>query len=195
MNDKDTIINKIIDNANINAEQIVNKASIKKADILRLARDQAKEYRNQVLPDINKYIDDLVLRGEVLSNLEAKKIILAKKKSIIDDVFKLVLNDLKIKENQSQYKRLIENMIKENAEDEDTIQFAETDSKLFDDKFLQALSKKLEINLKLSKTYGKFLGGVLISNKTCDKNLTLEIELDNIRDQIESKIATIIFGE
>lgn len=195
MNDKDTIINKIIDNANLKAEEIINEASLKKAEILKQARQEAKNYRSEVLPDVNDFIDDLVSRGEILSNLEAKKVILAKKKSIIDDVFKLALQDLKIKENQAKYKKLVENMIKENAEDGDLVQFSETDNKLFDDKFLQSLAKKLEINLKLDKTYGKFIGGVLISNKSCDKNLTLEIELTSIRSELESKLATLIFGE
>lgn len=195
MNDKDTIINKIIDNANLKAEEIINEASLKKAEILKQARQEAKNYRSEVLPDVNDFIDDLVSRGEILSNLEAKKVILAKKKSIIDDVFKLALQDLKIKENQAKYKKLVENMIKENAEDGDLVQFSETDNKLFDDKFLQSLAKKLEINLKLDKTYGKFIGGVLISNKSCDKNLTLEIELSSIRSELESKLATLIFGE
>lgn len=195
MNDKDAIISKIIDNANLKSQEIIKEASLEKVEILKKAREEAKNYRNQILPDINSYINELVSRGEILSNLESKKMILAKKKSIIDDVFKLALQDLKIKENQPIYKKLVEKMIKENSEDGDKIQFSETDKNLFDDKFLQSIAKKIGINLKIDKNYGKFMGGVLISNKNCDKNLTIELELENIRAKIEPKLAKTIFGE
>lgn len=195
MNDKSKIINKIIDNAKTKSKEIIDLANAEKSEILKKAKQEAKEYRLKTLPNSNELLDSLVEKGRILSNLEAKKIILSKKKEIIDEVFDLVVQDFKTKKSEKEYSLLVENMIKENAEDGDLIQFSSMDKAIFNDKFIQSLSKKFNLKLKLNQDYGKFKGGVLITNKNCDKNLTLEVELSSMRSLIESNIANTIFGD
>ena len=49
--------------------------------------------------------------------------------------------------------------------------------------------------MTLSKKEGNFKGGVVLSNKGFDKNLTFETELQTMRSDLEPEIAALLFKE
>ncbi len=88
----------------------------------------------------------------------------------------------------------IEGML-ENADDGDTVTISESDKEVITQAFIKKVADKKGIRLALNKEYGDFCGGVILTNKGCSKNMTLELELASVRENREAKIAKMIFEE
>ena len=71
---------------------------------------------------------------------------------------------------------------------------AKEDDKVITKKLIADIAKKSKKSLKKSDEFGDFKGGVILSGKNYDKNLTLELELSLIKEKIESNIDEILFG-
>ncbi len=195
MNNQQLIIDSILKEAKDKADNIVQKAQKEAQMNVKSAKDKADNYRQSKLPNRNAYIDELVDRAKVISDIEARKILSAKKTSIIDDVFKLVEADLKSKKYEFDYINIVQTMIIKYAQDGDVITFAKSDKEIFNNKFLKELSGEIGKKFIFNEEYGDFSGGVIISNKKYDKNLTLETEFREIREDIESKLYQQIFNK
>ena len=60
---------------------------------------------------------------------------------------------------------------------------------------ITSLQQKSGKKISLSKKHGDFIGGVILSGEKFDKNLTLEVEFEEIKQQKELEITQILFGE
>ena len=132
-------------------------------------------------------------RSKVVANLDVKKLLQGKKKAIIDMAFDEALEA--IKADKKTYLALVEGMILSCCEDGDEVVIAADDDKVITKKLIADLAKKSKKSLKRSDEFGDFKGGVILSGKNYDKNLTLELELSLIKEKIESNIDGILFGE
>lgn len=193
MNNQQLIIDNILKEAQDKADNIIQQAQKEAQNNIKMANSKAEEIKKAKFPDRNAYIDELVDRAKVMSDIDARKIITAKKASIIDDVFKLVEADLKSKKYEYDYINIIQTMIIKYAESGDTITFSSKDKQLFNKKFLSELANEIGKKLIFNETYGSFSGGIIISNKSYDKNLTLEMEFATLREEIDGEIYKKIF--
>lgn len=192
MNNKETIIQKILDDAKKVAEGNISEAENTAGQILDRAKREVDKYKKENASKADDLYSDALARSQVVSNLDCKKLILNAKKATIDKAFDEAVAD--IKKDKKGYLSLLEKMITSCAEDGDEVIICEEDSKVITKKFITDLSKKLDKKLNLSDEYGDFAGGVILSGKSYDKNLTLELELEAIRQDTESKISKILFG-
>lgn len=192
MNNKETIIQKILDDAEKVAQSNINEAENTAKQILDRAKRDIEKYKQDNASKADDLYKDALERSQVVSNLDCKKIILNAKKATIDKAFDEAVAD--IKKDKKGYLGLLEKMISSCAEDGDEVVICEEDGKVITKKFIGDLSKKLGKNLTLSEEYGDFAGGVILSGKNYDKNLTLELELGAIRQEMENKISDILFG-
>lgn len=53
----------------------------------------------------------------------------------------------------------------------------------------------MQIKLTLDKEYAPIKGGVILVGKDYDKNLSLDLEMQTLREECESEIAAVLFGE
>lgn len=193
MNSKNDIIDRIIKQANDNADLIISEAKAKKLKIISDAKRKAKENRDIEFPSASDYEKSMLDNARVAINIDKNKIVLRKKMQIIDEIFSLSIDKLASAKNKN-YKKQIKDIILNNAEDGDEVIICKNDKDIFDSKFIAAISKQMNIKLKLSKTFGDFKGGIILSNKICDKNLTLEAQIEAIRAEVEQEVASIVFG-
>ena len=136
--------------------------------------------------------DEIVRRKITVANLEVKKLLLQAKKEIIDKAFAEALDA--VKADEKGYLALIKRMLSF-AEDGDEVVIAESDKDLVTPAFVQQCAKEYGKKFSLSSAYGNFVGGVVLSSKGSDKNLTLEVELASVRSECEPALADILFGE
>lgn len=189
---KEAIIEKIYSDAKIKADSFVKDAEEKSQEILDEAKKQCAEYIAQSKSETEQMVYDILSRGQIVAELDAKKLQLAAKKEILDIVFVRALE--KVKEmNDKEYLKLLLGMLNQ-AEDGDIITISKREEKVLTQKVVDDFAKKKGIKLSLSKSRGDFDGGMILSGNGIDKNLTLEVEIGMIRSEIETQIAKELFS-
>ena len=192
MNNKDAIIQKIIDDAGKVAEDNIREAEDTASQIIARARKEIDKFDAANAGKTDALYDEALSRSAVVSNLDCKKLMLNAKKDVINVVFDEAMDALVA--DKKEYLALVESMISSCCEDGDEVVICERDAKVITKKFIGDVSKKVGKKLTLSQDFGDFKGGVLLIGKNYDKNLTLDLELDFVREKIESKIVDILFG-
>ncbi|MDE6275131.1 MAG: hypothetical protein K2M75_01190 [Clostridia bacterium] len=192
MNNKEAIIQKIIDDAKAVADANIAEANDTANQIFARAKRQIDRFTESNSGRTDALYQEALERSQVVANLDAKKLLQGKKKQIIDKAFDETLDA--VKADQKTYLALIEKMILSCCEDGDEVIVAKEDDKIITKKLIADLAKKSKKSLTKSDEFGDFKGGVILSGKNYDKNLTLELELSLIKEKIESNIDGILFG-
>ena len=192
MNNKEAIIQKILDDAEQVARSNIDEAEKTARQIKERAEREVEKFKQENLTKADDLYADALERSKVVSNLDCKKLLLNAKKATIDKAFAEAVDD--IMKDKKGYLSLIEKMISSCAEDGDTVVICKEDEKVITKKFVTDLAAKIGKKVTLSKDFGDFKGGVILEGKNYDKNLTLELELSAIRQETESKISKILFG-
>ena len=190
----EAIINKIIADAKAKADSILEQAKVDSQAILDNAQLKCDENSKALQDKKQSLVDEAISRKKTVAELDVKKIILKAKKDAIDQAFSLAKDDL-LNLSSAKYLKLVTNMIKAYCEDGDVITIAEADKKVITAKLVKDIASEKGIKLTLSKDYGDFLGGVILSNNGVDKNLTFDVELKVLREELETTIANMIFKE
>ncbi|MDE6565766.1 MAG: hypothetical protein K2L47_01720, partial [Clostridia bacterium] len=125
---------------------------------------------------------------------DGKKIIMNAKAKAVDNLFEKALSEV-CKMDKKKYLTIIENILKNYAEDGDVVIISQVDSGRITQKFIDDTAKKLGIKLTLSKEIGNFHGGVILAGKNSDKNLSFDMELLSIKEECETQIANMLFEE
>ena len=194
MNNKEVIIEKIIKDAVDVSNDNISKAQKEADEILAAANKTAKEYADAQLPKGDVQAEEIITRRAMVANLDCKRITLSKKTEIVDSVFNSVADYMR-KKDKKTYLALITKMIKKSASDGDVVVICEKDKDIITQKEIDAISKDTKKKLTLSKTFGDFDGGVMLCGEKFDKNLTFELEFEQIKEESEEKLAKILFGE
>ncbi len=194
MNNKEVIIEKIIKDALEVSNENVSKAQKEADAILDAAKATAKEYADEILPKGDVQADEILKRRAMVANLDCKKIILSKKTELVDGVFDAVADTMR-KKDKKAYVDLIKKMIKSSADDNDVVVISKKDKEIITQKEIDSISKEIGKKLSLSDKLGDFDGGVMLCGAKFDKNLTFELEFEQIKDEQEEKLAKILFGE
>lgn len=183
INDNTAIINENIKRANDTASEIISKAQ---AD----ADAQVADFKSGLKAEYN----EILRRGEVVANLDAKKILMSAKSKAVDNLFQKILEQLALLDKK-KYLAIIENLLKKYAEDGDVVIISSQDKGKITQKFVDDIAKNMGIKLSLAKDFGSFNGGVILAGKNSDKNLSFDMELLQLREECETQISSMLFEE
>lgn len=189
---KDAIIDKIMCDAKLRADAMVGEAKAKADSILAQTAEQCKQYLAKSKSETDAAVRDIAVRSEAVAELDAKKLMLKAKSEIVDSTFSLALDKARNLDAKT-YKKLVLGML-EQAEDGDTVIISEREKKIITKETVAEYAKKKGIKLKLSDSLGDFDGGIILSGKGIDKNLTFEVELGILREVVEIEIAKDLVG-
>lgn len=194
MEGKDTIINKIMSDADSQAEEILAQAKAKAEAQVKKALDESEALQADAAKKAEDAGSELITRRLTVAGLDVKKQMLAVKKELIDASFAKAESVLAGLEDDD-YLKLISAMLAKSASDGDTVTVSAKDKSRITADFIKKQSKKLGISLTLGKKYGDFDGGIILTGGGIDKNLTLEVELKLLYDEIQADVAAILFKE
>ena len=189
---KEAIIDKILSDANLKGDAIIGEANGKADEIISLAAKQCKDYLYQSKTEIDRLTLEIDERSRSVAELDARKLLLAAKTQVLDDVYAKTLEKLRNLDKE-QYGALIFAML-ENAKDGDVVIISKREKDIVTKQSLADFAKKKGIKLTLADKLGDFDGGVIISENGVDNNFTLDVEVSILREQTETKIAKEIFG-
>lgn len=194
MQGKDAIIEKILGDANAQANSIVNDANVYAEKLIAETKANLQKIKASTQAQAEKNCEEYIARRLTVAELDIKKINLSAKKQVIDSVFDEANKAIK-KLKPAEYKKLITNMLLKSAEDGDIVTISKADKSIISAEFIEEFAKKQKIKLKLDKKFGDFSGGFILHGKDMDKNLTFEVELKVLKENYENQVAKILFGE
>lgn len=193
MNGKEAIIDKIIGDAKLKAEEISSDAKKKADAIIADAQKKADSIVAESESAKKAAFDTVLANAEVVANLDCKKAMLTAKTALVGQVFDNAI--AKLRADGKKYCDLIGKMIAASAEDGDKVRTSKEDADILNKSFVDSVAKKCKIKLTLDKEYAHIKGGVILVGKDYDKNLSLDLEMQTLREECESEIAAVLFGE
>lgn len=193
MNGKQAIIDKIIGDANAKAEQIAAEAKQKADAIAAKAAESAQSVIADGEAKKKAAYDTVISNSAVVANLDCKKALLTAKTELIGEAFDRAVEILRA--DKKKYCDLVAKMIASVAEDGDKVRVAECDKDVLNKAFVDSVAKKCKVKLTLDKEYAPVKGGVVLIGKNYDKNLSLDLELQTLREECEGEVAAVLFGE
>lgn len=134
-----------------------------------------------------------VRRHVANAGLDAKKILLGKKKETLDEIYRLAMEEIQ-KLPKERYLAVMKGLLAE-AENGDVAVVNAADAKKLTPEWWQVTVKELGIDVKLSETSAEIAGGVLLKGGQTDKNLSLESEMALFREETEMDLAKRLFGD
>ncbi len=193
MNGKQAIIDKILGDANAKAESIAAAASEKAGEIASQAEKEAQRVIEEEAAKKKAAYDTVIANSAVVANLDCKKALLTAKTLLIGKAFGRAAELLRA--DKKKYCDLVGKMIASAAEDGDKVRISEQDKDVLTKDFVEKVAKKCKVKLTLDKEYAPITGGVILIGKNYDKNLSLDLELETLREECESEVSGILFGE
>ena len=193
MNGKQAIIDKIIGDANARAAQIAEEAKAKTDAIAEKAEKAAADIIAEGEAKKKAAFDTVVANSAVVANLDCKKALLTAKTNLIGEAFDRAAEILRA--DKKKYRDLVSKMIASAAEDGDKVRVSELDKDVLDKAFIESVAKKCKKKLTPDKEYAQIKGGVILVGKNYDKNLSLDLELQTLREECEGEVAKVLFGE
>lgn len=129
----------------------------------------------------------------MLAEIEAKKIMLKAKRELIDQTVERAKQKM-LSLPDGEYIDWITTLISQKATDGDKVIISKNDVERLTAKVIGEISAKTGKRITLSDKIGDFSGGIILTQNGCDKNMTLETALDEIKQDYILKISTKLFS-
>ncbi len=187
---KESIVQRIISDAEAEAEKIVSDAERRAEEIVAAAKERARRNSDGTRLEAEKRAKAIADGKAATARLDCAKLELAAKRKVLDEVYSRALNGL-INLGEKDSLCIAERVLKEYADDGDEI--------LFDVSYKQAAVAKLPIisekSLKIAKSKGKLGGGFILKGKSCDKDVSYGAMLAADREERVADIAAQLFSK
>ena len=176
---KQELIDKIVGDAEERAKVILSEAEAKADALLAAAEEERAALKESARKMADAARPETVKRRRSMAELEGRKLVLAEKQALIAESYRKALDVLR---KSDRYEALLTAMILSAAETGDGVIFAASDfDRVNRKKVVDDANKKSGLGLVLLEEKGDFNGGIVLRGKSCDKNLTLEVELESVR--------------
>lgn len=194
MDGKEAIISEIIGKAEVTAAGLISDAQAERDALLEKTKSEAERIRQESIASARETAEAIISRRKTLSDLEARKSELAAKQKVIDSAFDEAVKKI-LNMTDHIYREFIGGFIAKYADDGDRVIIAERDAKRLHAEWLDSVSKTCGKRLSFADEKHGGMGGVILSGKTCDKNLTLETMMAALRDSSLSGVVKRLFNQ
>ena len=190
MDGKEAIINKIISDAELKAQEISSETEKKAEDLIANAKEWVEQYNSAQQKLLDTELEEIISKRNRLAELDSRKLILKTKQDLIEKVLGLCYEKL-AKLSKKDYLSLIEKLIEKNAEDNDEIVLSKDN--VLSKKDISSLKVFGTKKLSVSDNSGDFIGGIRLVGKNCDKDLTFKSIIDSKKDSLIIEISKCLF--
>ena len=184
------IVDKIIADAEKDAQAIIADANIKAENTIAEANTRAERRLQGEKASADKRAESILEGKAATARLDCAKILLSEKRAVIDEVYARALKSLQ-ELGKAEALHLFTKLLEEYAEDGDEVLFAENFKYAQDASKLDIVKEK---KLKISAKRADIDGGILLVGKNSDKNLSFGALLSADREEHQADIAAKIFS-
>lgn len=191
------IIDKIIEDAEKKAQDILQQEQEKSQGILAKAQKSADQKFEGILQEYQRECEEERTRFLATSDLEFRKEILAAKQEVLEEVFQGVYDQLIGLEDQ-EFLALAEKLLKEAITTGcEVVEPAQRDEKLIDQPFIEKVNKslpngKLTLSEKTAQL-GEDRGFIVISGGI-EIDCTMKNLVKQTKEQLETEVCQILFS-
>lgn len=194
------IVAKIDQEAKEKAERILGEARSKADQTLEDAKKKAEYIRDQILEKAEQ--EGLAKRRGVasLASSEARKLVLAEKQAILQEVYQNTLENLKgmsIEDYRGYFKRMLLRLCESGDE---TIILSPQDSERITSEFIQEVNRQMASDkgkkgkLSISNETRQMVGGFVLKRGNVEIDNSFDSLVRSVRDQTEPEVIAILFG-
>lgn len=196
MNNIESIVKKIADDAKLSAEQKIAEAQQEAQQIVSDYQAQADKIMQDAQAQAQKQASVIAERVESQSGLIRRNLMLQYKREAIEQAFQKSLEVLCAQDADKQVTLLSDAAIKYLSADAKVI-LNEKDKAAFGEKLVSEISRKLQAanknySVSLSADAGSMQGGMILAEGSIETNLSYEILVKNIRDELEGEVAKVL---
>ena len=186
----ENILSGIKEESDLKISKILSDAQKASEEISDFFKKEAEKSYERILKDAEALSKDIVKRAESKADLEAKKIILNKKREIIDSVIADAKESLKNKGDE-EYFDILSKIIDKNAhKDEGEIILSSSDKERMSDEFKAFLKNK---NLKVSEKSKEGIKGCILVYGEIEENLSFDAIFESMYEGISDKACQLMF--
>jgi vacuolar-type H+-ATPase subunit E/Vma4 len=188
------VIEKILSDAQAEAEKIKKEADEKETSEQAELAEQLDEYEKQTEVLAQKSGEERKMRLLAAARMEIAKDFLGEKRKILDEVFeqaKIQFTNLP----DEEYRNVMAQLMKKAAESGDEEVIIDKKEKRINDKLINQVNQQLgnKGNLKLSKEKGNLGAGFILKRGKIKNNVSLQVLLDEARKELEIELAKELF--
>lgn len=196
MNNIESIVKKIADDAKLSAEQKIAEAQQEAQQIISDYQAQADKIMQDAQAQAQKQASVIAERVESQSGLIRRNLMLQYKREAIEQAFQKSLEVLCAQDADKQVTLLSDAAVKYLSADAKVI-LNEKDKAAFGEKLVSEISRKLQAanknySVSLSADAGSMQGGMILAEGSIETNLSYEILVKNIRDELEGEVAKVL---
>ncbi len=185
------VVERILSDAEREAQAILEESQAKAAKIVAEAASRAEQNLKTAEEEAAEKSRELKDRRQAAARLESSKILLAEKRRVIDEIYASALNRL-VCLNKAEAVELTRILLEKYAEEGDTVQFAKTFAYTDEVRLLPVVEKK---KLFVSEERIPILGGLRLSGKLSDRDLSFDAILKEDRERRQSELARKLFKD
>lgn len=192
------VVQKILAEANAEAEKIVSEAQAKASDQGTELDAEIAEFDTRSAQLAKEAAEDKLQRMLAGARMSNAKQTLAAKVAILDSVFekaKAAVRQLP----DDQYLSLMTGLIKKAVETGDEEVVIGKDETRIDDTFIskvnQTLGSGFKGNLRLSAERADIAGGFILSRGKVQVNASTDVMIDALRESMEMELSQILFAD
>lgn len=199
MEGAERIINKILDDARVKAENNIEQAKKQADSIIDAAEKEAEKKKAEILDNAAKDASETKKRLIAVAELEIRKIKLKAKQELITRVFEQVVETLNSLPAE-RYKEMISNMIVNSAKTGDEeILLSRRDKERVGNDIIGIVNAKLRerglrSNMKISGDTVDIKGGFVLRSENIEFNNSFEAIIRMKYSEIEPQVVNILFG-
>ena len=196
MNNIESIVKKIADDAKLSAEQKIAEAQQEAQQIVSDYQAQADKIMQNAQAQAQKQASVIAERVESQSGLIRRNLMLQYKREAIEQAVQKSLEVLCAQDADKQVTLLSDAAVKYLSADAKVI-LNEKDKAAFGEKLVSEISRKLQAanknySVSLSADAGSMQGGMILAEGSIETNLSYEILVKNIRDELEGEVAKVL---
>lgn len=190
------VINKILSEAEAQADEIIAQANKELADYNRQTEQQLSEFSQRSSQLAQSEADDKKQRMLASARMNSRKQILTAKQKVLSDVFAKAGEKL-LAMGSDSYKELFTRLIYSAIESGDETVAVGRREDVLDASFVEQLNSQykgeIPLKLKFSEQRGDFDRGVLLKRGDVRVNISVEVLLQMARESLETAIAGELF--
>ena len=192
------VVEKILSQARVEAEKILTEARGKASKQESKFASELDEYRQQTKTLADAAAADRKMRMLAAARMEIRKELTAAKNAVLDEVFTSAAKQVKSLSDQ-EYREFITSLMVKAAETGDEEVVVGKDEKRIDDSLIKSVNGKLASGLKgdlrLADDRADIDGGFILRRGSIRMNVSLDVLLAQVREQMEIELAAEIFGK
>ena len=184
----ETIVSRILGDAEISAGEIAAAAEAQAGQIAEEAEIKAKELYDRGMKVANTEAENVLLRGKSITDLEGRKVLLGARQAVVDEAFQKAEQKLEnLRGDKDGYAKLLIDLAKPAVQEGNKVLLSKAD--------YDAVGKAVEAGLAGVAVEGADMpnGGLVVVAGGIELNLTFAALLRQYREELEQAVASVLF--